>query len=127
MNGVCRKLPTMLLITQPRRVEAWRNFQIGSKSRKIEFAICDVGASIPKTLRPSHPEIYEDFDALSWAIREGVTRDPAIEGRSNGLFGSPEVCAGSGGFISIQSGRGSLHKNQDGLSLKNQKSPLPVH
>lgn len=44
-----------------------------SKSRKIEFAICDVGASIPKTLRPSHPEIYEDFDALSWAIREGVT------------------------------------------------------
>ena len=94
-----------------------------SKSRKIEFAICDVGASIPKTLRPSHPEIYEDFDALSWAIREGVTRDPAI-GQGNGLFGSSEVCAGSGGFISIQSGRGSLHKNQDGLSLKNQKIPF---
>jgi anti-anti-sigma regulatory factor len=93
-----------------------------SQSRKIEFAICDVGVSIPKTLRPSHPEIFEDYEALKWAIKEGVTRDPLI-GQGNGLFGSSEVCSGSGGFISIQSGRGSLHKNSDGLSLKNQKIP----
>lgn len=93
-----------------------------SKSRRIEFVVCDVGVSIPKTLKPSHPEIVEDYDALKWAIKEGVTRDPLI-GQGNGLFGSSEVCAGSGGFISIQSGRGSLHKNSDGLSLKNQKIP----
>jgi anti-sigma regulatory factor (Ser/Thr protein kinase) len=93
-----------------------------SKSRRIEFAICDVGVSIPKTLKPSHPEIVEDYEALTWSIREGVTRDPLI-GQGNGLYGSSELCAGSGGFISIQSGCGSLHKNADGLSLKNQKIP----
>jgi anti-sigma regulatory factor (Ser/Thr protein kinase) len=94
-----------------------------SNVRRIEFAVCDLGYGIPKTLRPSHPEIQDDYEALSWAIREGVTRDTDF-GQGNGLFGSSELCSGSGGFINIQSGNGSLLKSAVGTHLRNEKIPL---
>ena len=94
-----------------------------SNVRRIEFAVCDFGDGIPRTLKPSHPEIHEDYDALSWAIREGVTRDTDV-GQGNGLFGSSELCSGSGGFINIQSGKGSLLKSAIGTRLRNEKIPL---
>lgn len=99
--------------------------QLSNRShvRRIEFAVCDFGDGIPRTLRPSHPEIYEDYEALSWSIREGVTRDTEI-GQGNGLFGSTELCSGSGGFINIQSGNASLLKSSIGTRLRREKIPL---
>jgi hypothetical protein len=94
-----------------------------SQARRIEFGVCDLGAGIPMTLRPSHPEIGEDFDALRWSIREGISRDLEF-GQGNGLYGSAEICSGSGGFINIQSGNGSLLKSEVGIRLRNEKLPL---
>lgn len=94
-----------------------------SKARRIEFAVYDFGLGIPQTLRSTHKEIETDFEALRWSIREGVTRDRNI-GQGNGLFGSSELCSGSGGFINIQSGYGGLLSSEVGINLRNEVIPL---
>jgi hypothetical protein len=93
-------------------------------SKRIDVVVCDAGVGIPATLRPAYPQIHTEFEALGWAIREGVTRDPAI-GQGNGLFGSSEIARCSGGYFGLHSAHASLFLNEsEGLSLRNEKIPL---
>lgn len=78
------------------------------KRRRVEFAVCDAGIGIPRSLRETHPKITSDVEALEKAIKEGITRDKAI-GQGNGLFGSFQICRVSGGYFQVQSGYAHLN------------------
>lgn len=94
------------------------------KNRKrVQFVVADAGIGIPATLRPGHPAIQSDTEALDWAIREGVTRDSAV-GQGNGLFGSFQICSKSKGEFSLDSGYARLHFHPErGLSIQGQGIP----
>lgn len=90
------------------------------QSEQIELVVVDVGLGIPNTLRPTHPELHSDSEALHAAIREGVTRDKNV-GQGNGLYGTWSVCQKTEGEFSILSGYASLVSPRSGdvRSLKN--------
>lgn len=90
--------------------------------KRVQFVVADAGLGIPRTLKEAYPEI-SDIDALDKAIKEGVTRDKKI-GQGNGLFGTYEICAKSGGSFSLYSGHAKLEfSEKNGLSIKNEKIP----
>ncbi|HSI28173.1 MAG: DUF4325 domain-containing protein [Methylophilus sp.] len=91
-------------------------------TKTVQFVVADAGIGIPKTLRSAFPDI-SDIEALDIAIKEGVTRDKKI-GQGNGLFGTYEICAKSGGSFSLYSGHAKLeYSEKSGLSIKNEKIP----
>jgi hypothetical protein len=90
---------------------------------RIEFSVADPGVSIPTSLRKGHPELGEDIQALERAVREGVTRDPAI-GQGNGLFGTFQVVRKSGGYLHIHSGYARLDYEDDQLRLTREEIPF---
>lgn len=92
---------------------------------QIEFVVSDAGVGIPATLRPGHPEIQSDSEALDKAIREGVTRDKSV-GQGNGLYGSWRVSQQSGGEIKILSGYASLISSER-HGLKINKLDIPMN
>ena len=102
-------------------------FQVSTfqKDRKcVEFVVADAGLGIPKTLRPSHPEITSDEASLESAIQEGVTRDQDV-GQGNGLYGSYSICRGSKGSFRLESGFGRLsYSRNSGLEAKAEKVPF---
>lgn len=51
-------------------------FSTRTKSKRIEFAVCDSGIGVAASLRPTHPEIPNDLESLAWAIREGGDSRP---------------------------------------------------
>jgi hypothetical protein len=92
-------------------------------AKRVQFVVADAGIGIPASLRPGHPEINSDTDALDRAIREGVTRDPNI-GQGNGMFGSYEICYKSGGDFLVDSGYARLKYSPNvGLSIQKQGVP----
>ena len=91
--------------------------------KRVQFVVADAGIGIPESLREGHREITSDLDALDKAIREGVTRDPAI-GQGNGMFGSYQICSKSGGDFLIDSGYARLKFDpHHGLSIVGQTVP----
>jgi hypothetical protein len=92
--------------------------------KRIEYIVVDTGVGIPRTLRPSHPELTSDAAALEQAIREGVTRDSDI-GQGNGLYGSYQICSHSMGGFHLESGYGKLTFNDRlGLRVTTEKVPF---
>lgn len=94
-------------------------------SKVIEFTIADAGLGIPATLRSGGSFAGPDTAALDRAIREGVTRDKSV-GQGNGLFGSYQICAHSGGAFQLESGHARLlYRSGDyGLEIRNQTVPV---
>jgi hypothetical protein len=91
--------------------------------KRVQFVVADAGIGIPASLRPGHPEINSDTEALDCAIREGVTRNPSI-GQGNGLFGSYEICSKSKGEFLVDSGYARLkYHPTSGLSIGSQTIP----
>ncbi len=74
---------------------------------RIELVVADSGIGIPASLRPTHPAIQTDTEALHAAIQEGVTRDKNV-GQGNGLYGTWSICQKTDGDFSIRSGYASL-------------------
>jgi len=75
------------------------------EAKEIEFVVSDSGIGIPNSLRTAFPMLTDDSAALSEAVKEGVTRGT---GQGNGLFGSFQISALSGGPFSINSGHAAL-------------------
>lgn len=92
-------------------------------SRAVEFAVCDVGVGIPRTLREGHREIHSDQEALDRAIREGVTRDTGV-GQGNGLYGSWRISQLSGSSFQIQAGNASLVSWANSLHIYREDVPF---
>lgn len=91
--------------------------------RRVEFVVCDAGATIPATLREGHREITSDTQALERAIREGITRDKSL-GQGNGLFGTFQVCRISKGAFHIHSRYANLSYDENrGLHIKTEQIP----
>ena len=94
-----------------------------SKSNIVEFAVCDAGVGIPKTLREGHADLTTDVIALDRAIREGVTRNRTTN-MGNGLFGSFRLAQLSDGYFSIYSGYALLNfTRKSGLRVSHQAIP----
>lgn len=94
------------------------------KREQVEITVCDWGLGIPGTLRPTHPDLRTDLEALEAAIKEGVTRDKKI-GQGNGLYGTWRITKQSGGHCHIYSNYGRLTSTEsNGLHLKNEMIPM---
>jgi anti-sigma regulatory factor (Ser/Thr protein kinase) len=74
--------------------------------RRVELLVADAGDGIPKTLRPSFPNLT-DSQLIEQATKEGVTRDKQL------------------GRFEILSGHGSLRYASEELRLTNEKVPFP--
>lgn len=81
--------------------------QVHTDTRRIAICVCDLGQGIFESFRGSAHHPSTAADAITLAIREGVTRDPNI-GQGNGLFGLVRIVKTSGGRLSITSGPGSI-------------------
>lgn len=95
------------------------------KNRKrVEFVVGDCGIGIAASLRESSRDITSDVDALSKAIREGVTRDQGV-GQGNGLYGTYRVSILSSGIFHIHSNRATLYfAERDGMHSKAEQVPF---
>ena len=76
-------------------------------SREVEFIVADAGIGIPNSLRSVENKEWSDELALEQSIKEGVTRDPKF-GQGNGLFGTYQIAAISGGTFHINAGTAHL-------------------
>jgi hypothetical protein len=83
--------------------------------------VADAGVGIPNTLRQRFP-ILEDIELLEQAVKEGVTRDPAI-GQGNGLYGTFQVARTSEGYLHILSGFATLSYEKGQLRIAREKIP----
>jgi anti-sigma regulatory factor (Ser/Thr protein kinase) len=89
------------------------------RTKDIEFVVSDAGIGIPNSLRTAFPHIDSDVLALDYAIQEGVTRGT---GQGNGLFGSSQISALSGGRFHINSGNAFLLVSRNGDSRREIQS-----
>jgi hypothetical protein len=92
---------------------------------RIELVVADAGVGIPATLRPNHPEIRTDTEALHAAIREGFTRDKNF-GQGNGLYGSWSICQKTEGEFDIHSGYANLKSPRIG-EVSSVQSKIPYN
>jgi len=82
-------------------------------SKEVEFIVADAGIGIPESLRSVGNKNWTDRFALEQSVRQGVTRDPDF-GQGNGLFGTFQIAALSGGVFHINSGLAHLVVTRDG-------------
>lgn len=92
-------------------------------NREVEFIVADAGIGIPNSLRSIRNKDWSDQFALEQCIKQGVTRDPEF-GQGNGLFGTYQMAAMSGGTFHINSGNAHLVATREGkVAVRND--PLP--
>lgn len=87
-------------------VEGFIQVVCHDKQEKIDLVVSDYGRGVRASLSQSH-DVLDDEDALSKAIRAGVTRDRAT-GQGNGLAGSVRIVSAAGGELTIMSGNAEL-------------------
>jgi anti-anti-sigma regulatory factor len=75
--------------------------------KMITFTVSDAGKGIRKSLREGFPGIKSCSQAITEAIKVGVTRNPQA-GQGNGLAGSFNIATMAGGSLDIISGNGRL-------------------
>jgi anti-anti-sigma regulatory factor len=79
---------------------------VHQNAKHVAFCIADAGQGIYNSLRNSTYAPRCPLDAITLAIKEGVTRDTAI-GQGNGLWGLHRVVAQNKGKLGITSGQAS--------------------
>jgi len=80
--------------------------QIHKSTKHIAFCIFDDGQGIYNSLRTSPHRPRKPVDAITLAIKEGVTRD-ATMGQGNGMWGLHNIVGANSGRLTITSGSGS--------------------
>lgn len=90
--------------------------QVHPHSKHIAFCIADAGRGIFESLRTSTEYWPKDAaDALTLAMKEGVTRDRSV-GQGNGLWGLHEVVRKSSGKLTLSSGGKALSIDEGGYA-----------
>ena len=79
--------------------------QIHSASQHIAFCIYDYGQGIFNSLRDTQHAPKNAVDAITLAVREGVTRDKVV-GQGNGMWGLQNIIRSNSGILNITSGPG---------------------
>jgi hypothetical protein len=81
--------------------------QIHEQNQRVALCVYDYGQGIYNSLK-NHPLAPQScVDAITMAIREGVTRDKKI-GQGNGLWGLQKIIQLNAGSLTILSGKGCL-------------------
>lgn len=81
--------------------------QVHNESKRLAVCIADTGVGIYGSLAQSVHKPKSAVDAITLAVKEGVTRDRQL-GQGNGLWGLLEIVKSNSGLLSITSGSGSL-------------------
>ncbi|MFC1461472.1 STAS-like domain-containing protein [Verrucomicrobiota bacterium] len=82
--------------------------QVHSRRKRLAICIADHGIGIHRSLERSRFHPSSALDALTLAIKSGVTRDPEI-GQGNGLWGLSEVVRLNAGRLNIVSAGAALY------------------
>lgn len=80
--------------------------QVHSTNNHVSFCIADSGIGIYNSFKNSKYHPRNSVDAITLAIKEGVTRDPSI-GQGNGLWGLHQILTNNKGGLVITSQNGS--------------------
>lgn len=86
-------------------------FQVQQQQRRLSYCVADQGCGIYHSLRTSIHKPASPLDAITLAVRKGVTRD-TNSNMGNGLWGTTEIIARSKGQITISSGGAALYFNR---------------
>lgn len=86
-------------------------FQVQQQQRRLSYCVADQGCGIYRSLSTSMHKPASPLDAITLAVRKGVTRNP-ISNMGNGLWGTAEIIARSKGQITISSGGAALYFNR---------------
>jgi hypothetical protein len=98
--------------------------QIHPRAKRLAVGIADTGIGIRRSLSTSvNYKPRSAFDAITMAIREGVTRDKQTN-QGNGLFGLERIIEQNGGRLVIRSDRGEMVLQGDRVSGGNGKLVL---
>lgn len=109
--------------------------QIQKTARSINICIFDYGVGIYQTLRNTEFNPRTPIDAISIAIKEGVTRDKSV-GQGNGMWGLYNMVNLNNGYLTIMSGKGGIsfenkktqtYKDIILLNNKNQATTVNIH
>lgn len=96
--------------------------QIHKSTKHIAFCIFDPGQGIYNSLKPSKHSPRNPTDAITMAVKEGVTRDTAI-GQGNGMWGLHNIVKANSGMLVITSNSASYMLKGDEIKTF---SRLPV-
>ncbi len=86
-------------------------FQVQKQQRRLSYCVADQGCGIFQSLSTSIHKPASALDAITLAVRKGVTRNPQSN-MGNGLWGATEIIARSKGQITISSGGAALYFNR---------------
>jgi hypothetical protein len=99
--------------------------QLAVFPERIAISIADIGHGLLKSLKPRYSQLRTDMEAIEFALRPGVTRDPAL-GQGNGLKGSLRLANAFGGQFSISSWEGYVRWAPNAPLVKStQSDPFP--
>lgn len=97
--------------------------QIHKSRHYIAFTIFDTGQGIYESFKGSDHRPTSEIDAITLALREGVTSGA---GKGNGLFGLHSVVKLANGIMNVTSGRASYqYQNGAELYLENKQYLSP--
>ena len=95
--------------------------QVHAATKRLAICVADFGLGIYGTLAQSVHKPRSAVDAITMAVKEGVTRDTKI-GQGNGLWGLLQIVENNDGRLHITSGEGALFIRGRGVQTF---SPLP--
>jgi len=90
--------------------------QIHPEKHRAAICLADTGIGIYGTLTGSIYKPKNAVDAITKALKEGVTRD-SKDHQGNGLWGLLEMVSENGGRLTVTSGSGSVFYREDGQVL----------
>lgn len=87
--------------------EGFAMVQVHPERKRLAVCIADTGIGIYGSLSQSVHKPKSPVDAITMAVKEGITRDKTTN-QGNGLWGLLEIIKDNSGSLSITSGSGSL-------------------
>lgn len=84
--------------------------QVHKQNRRVAICVYDYGQGIMNSLKDHPLAPKNDVDAITFAIKERVTRDKII-GQGNGLWVLQRIVQHNGGLLTILSGKGCFSYN----------------
>lgn len=97
--------------------------QVHSESRRVAICLTDTGIGIYGSLKHSIYRPKNAVDAITMALKEGVTRS-SKEHQGNGLWGLLEIVSENEGSLTVTSGSGSVFYRQGGQVLTFDRLPF---
>ena len=93
--------------------------QIHKESKRMAFCVYDYGQGICNSLKSHANPPRNSIDAITMAVKEGVTRDKKI-GQGNGLWGLQNIIYKNSGLLTITSGNGQISFNGNDFTKKEE-------